>query len=58
MREPNRIPIIIERLRLLWIKHPDLRLGQLIENMVPRDQRLYFIEDVDLIEMMEDGYDE
>jgi hypothetical protein len=56
MREPNRI--IIERLRLLWIKHPDLRLGQLIENMVPRDQRLYFIEDVDLIEMMEDGYDE
>jgi uncharacterized protein YihD (DUF1040 family) len=32
MRDPNRIPRILEKLRLLWEKSPDLRLGQLVEN--------------------------
>ena len=30
MRDPNRIPEMIEVLRTLWEKHPDLRLGQLL----------------------------
>ena len=32
MRDPSRIPKILNKLRLLWEKYPDLRLGQLVEN--------------------------
>lgn len=35
MRDPERIPEILNRLRTVWEKHPDLRLGQLIENVFP-----------------------
>jgi uncharacterized protein YihD (DUF1040 family) len=31
MRDPNRIPRIIEKLSKTWQKTPDLRLGQLVE---------------------------
>jgi hypothetical protein len=34
MRDPDRINIILEELGKLWKKHPDLRLGQLLENYV------------------------
>lgn len=34
MRDPERINRICEKLRLLWLKHPDQRLGQLLENYV------------------------
>ncbi len=34
MREIARIDRIVEKLRQLWHAHPDLRLGQLIENYV------------------------
>lgn len=32
MRDPERIPRILEKLRILWEKTPDVRLGQLVEN--------------------------
>lgn len=32
MRDPNRIPIILEKLRQVWEAAPDLRLVQLISN--------------------------
>lgn len=31
MRDPRRIKPMLKSLELLWKKHPDLRLGQLIE---------------------------
>lgn len=31
MRDPNRIPLMLDELREIWEKQPDLRLGQLIE---------------------------
>lgn len=34
MRNPKRIPEIIDRLHELWLKYPDQRLGQLLENYV------------------------
>jgi hypothetical protein len=34
VREPERIDRITEKLRELWHKHPDLRLGQLLEAFV------------------------
>ena len=34
MRDPERIDRMVEKLRTLWHRHPDQRLGQLIENYV------------------------
>ncbi len=34
MRNPARIPEILELLQKLWTKHPDQRLGQLLANYV------------------------
>ena len=32
MRNPDRIPEMLELLRKVWQRHPDLRLGQLVFN--------------------------
>ncbi len=38
MRDPNRIPRILEQLRVAWEQSPDLRLTQLVVGVVrPRD---------------------
>ena len=34
----------LAELKKVWEKHPDLRLGQLICNIVPED-KLYYVED-------------
>lgn len=52
MRDPNRIPAVLDALREQWQKHPDQRLGQLILNAVQREDRcpaLYYLEDEALI---------
>ena len=46
---------IIERLLNVWLRNPDLRLGQLIDNGIPYgvspdDWDIFFIEDYELIE--------
>ena len=33
MRDPNRIPRVLELLEKVWKEFPDWRLGQLIENI-------------------------
>ena len=33
MRDPNRIPIMLDELKRLWESQPDWRLGQLIVNL-------------------------
>jgi uncharacterized protein YihD (DUF1040 family) len=33
MRDPNRIPRVLAKLKLLWHNNPDLRLGQLLLNI-------------------------
>ena len=33
MRDPARIDRMIELLRLVWKRYPDLRLGQLVVNL-------------------------
>ena len=55
MRDINRIDLILDRLKTLWKKYPDLRLGQLILNVL-RDPVLYYVEDVELIETLEKFY--
>jgi len=49
MRDPDRIPLILEKVRELWEKYPDLRLGQLIANAhncsPNRKCDIFYIED-------------
>jgi len=45
MREQERIKRICEKLEQVWIKYPDMRLGQLIENFVCIPQKLWQQED-------------
>jgi hypothetical protein len=56
MRNPNRIHYIMKRIEEIWEKYPDLRLGQLIGNVIDVNY-LYEIEDKKLIELMEKTYD-
>jgi len=51
-----RIWEILYRIRLVWMKNPDLRLGQLIGNVI-NPEYLYEIEDDSLVKMIEDIYD-
>lgn len=44
MRDANRIEPMLAELKKVWEKHPDLRLGQLICNIIPKD-KLYYVED-------------
>jgi len=62
-RDPKRIPKIIKRLRKVWEKCPDLRLGQLIENAYNRQigegykgKDIYYVEDEQLIKDIEKTY--
>lgn len=55
MREEERIDLVLERLAKIWKQYPDLRLGQLILNVV-RDPLLYYLEDEDLINRLEEFY--
>lgn len=56
MRDINRIDLILDRLKTLWKKYPDLRLGQLILNVL-QDPVLYYVEDEELIEALEKAYE-
>lgn len=55
-REKERIDAIIARLTAVWKEHPDLRLGQLILNVVT-DPALYYIEDLQLMDRIEAYYE-
>lgn len=51
MRDPNRIPMILQRLEKVWEKNPDLRFGQLILNVLRND--FYHVEDEELVTKVE-----
>lgn len=57
MRDKKRIPDILARLEKVWEKYPDLRLGQLIVNVVDDASLLYMLEDNELIEGIEKVYE-
>lgn len=56
MRDPKRIDIILNRIKEIWNKYPDLRLGQLIANVISDDSVLYMLEDEELVRSLEDFY--
>lgn len=48
MRDPNRIPAFMAKLEFAWSRFPDLRLGQLIENLRSKVTNLtptFYVED-------------
>lgn len=50
MRDPKRIARMIEKLRVYWLAHPDLRLGQLIVNCIPAVSGPTFYVEDDIVE--------
>jgi len=55
MRDPARIPVILERLRRVWETHPDLRLGQLLSAAADhaRGPDIFYVEDAVLLRQAE-----
>ena len=57
MRDPDRINIVLEEIRRIWLHDPDLRLGQLLMVAVrPKDScpELFYIEEKDLMKRLEE----
>lgn len=62
---PEQKRAIIERVLVAWERQPQLRLGQLVNNVIAQAtqhapaekvvQKLYFIEDEALAELLEKG---
>ena len=55
MRDINRIDKILEEIKLIWKNVPDLRLGQLLLNVL-QDPALYYVEDDQLIDYLKTFY--
>lgn len=58
MRDPNRIPKILEALKNYWQASPDLRLGQIVINMAQKPPApkhsvtTFYMEDNELLERL------
>ena len=55
MRDPERIDKVLEEIGKIWHKYPDLRLGQLIGNVL-EGPNLYYVEDNGLVNALKDMY--
>lgn len=56
MRDPNRIDEVLREIGIIWHKHPDMRLGQLIGNVL-EGASLYYVEDAGLVSALKDTYE-
>ena len=56
MRDPKRIDIILQEISAIWHKYPDMRLGQLIGNVL-EGPSLYYVEDNSLVKALKDVYE-
>ena len=56
MRDPKRIEPVLAKIRQIWLTYPDLRLGQLLENVFP-DRELYYVEDDEPLEALRVYYE-
>ncbi len=61
MRNPSRIYPLLNKIGDIWIKNPDMRLGQLIENITHEYKKkggsisgdIFYIEDEDFEKLIE-----
>ena len=56
MRDPKRIDVILQEIGAIWHKYPDMRLGQLIGNVL-EGLSLYYVEDDSLVKALKDMYE-
>ena len=56
MRDPKRIDVILQEISAIWHKYPDMRLGQLIGNVL-EGPSLYYVEDDSLVKALKDVYE-
>ena len=56
MRDPKRIDVILQEISTIWHKYPDMRLGQLIGNVL-EGPSLYYVEDDSLVKALKDMYE-
>ena len=56
MRDPARINEILFKVEEIWRRYPDLRLGQLIMNAMKIGEYLYYLEDEQLLKLLEEMY--
>ncbi len=56
MRDPARIEKVLNKIREIWYTNPDLRLCQLLLNLVSDANVLYWVEDDKLIKALEEIY--
>jgi len=55
MRNPERINKLLDLVKKIWFKNPDLRLLQLLIDALPIENRdPYYIEDDLLVDFLED----
>lgn len=47
---------ILAEIGEIWKKHPELRLGQLIDNVLLQEEDLYYISDTKLLERLKEWY--
>lgn len=59
MRNPNRIPYILSLIEKGWNKFPDMRFGQLIENLKRHMNRedIFYVEDETMANKIIDYFD-
>ena len=55
MRDAKRIDVILQEISNIWHKYPDMRLGQLIGNVL-EGTALYYVEDDGLVNALKDMY--
>ena len=56
MRDSKRIDVILQEIGAIWHKYPDMRLGQLIGNVL-EGPSLYYVEDDSLVNALKDMYE-
>lgn len=49
MRDPKRIPLVLDLIKQIWQQEPDLRLGQIIANSIYHNECVFSIEEGILI---------
>ena len=52
MQRSSEIYKTLKGLQNIWMEYPDLRLGQLILNVVKDERKLYYMENEELIDKM------
>ena len=56
MRSPERIDEVLTKIKIIWKRFPDLRLMQLLLNVIPNGSLAYYIEDEELTKALLNFY--